>query len=106
LTLTRFCDNDEDPFAFKNFLAHFENAVGGNCDLSDEQRMIYLRGALDGRAFQLIQSLSVSADNYTAAMDLLRGEFFHLETLVGRTLDQMGKTFPLLRRITQESKCI
>jgi hypothetical protein len=56
LTLTRFCDNDADPFAFKNFLAHYENAVGGNCDLSDEQRMSYLRGALDGRAFQLIQS--------------------------------------------------
>jgi hypothetical protein len=30
MTLPTFCDNNDDAFAFKNFLPHFQNALGGN----------------------------------------------------------------------------
>jgi hypothetical protein len=95
MTLPCSRDNDKDPFAFKNFLAHFHNSVGSNVSISEEQKIIYLRGALEGRAFQLVQSLSVSAENYVTAMDLMRGEFFLLETLVDRTREQMESALPI-----------
>jgi hypothetical protein len=94
LTLPIFKDNDSDVFAFKNFLAHFKNAVALHPGISDAQKMIYLRSALQGRAFQLIQSLSVSANNYVAAMTLLRGEFLQQDTLISYTLEQLDSAQP------------
>jgi hypothetical protein len=49
MTLPTFCD--KDAFAVKNFLAHFQNAVGVNPSISDEQDMIYLKSALEGEPF-------------------------------------------------------
>lgn len=41
MTLPTFCDNDEDAFTYKNFLVHFQNAVGSNPSISDEQKISY-----------------------------------------------------------------
>jgi hypothetical protein len=38
VTLPTFCDNDKYAFAFKNLLAHFQNAVGSNLSISDKQK--------------------------------------------------------------------
>jgi hypothetical protein len=42
-----------------------------------------------------VQSLSVSPENYVAAVDFLSEEFFQLETLVDHTLEQMESTLPI-----------
>lgn len=89
MTLPTSSDDDKDAFATRNFLAHFQNAVSSKPSISDKQNMIYLLSALEGHAFELVQSLSVMAENYAAEMDLLRDEFFLLKTLIDRTLEQM-----------------
>lgn len=91
MTLPTFSDYDKDAFVFKIFLSYFQNVVGSNPSISDEQKMIYLRSMLQGRTFHLVQSLSVLAENYAAVMDLLRSEFFQLKTLVDLHTGTDGK---------------
>ena len=71
--------------AFKNFLQQFHNCINVCGQLSDSSKLTYLRGYLKGYAFRVISQLSVSDDNYSVALKLLKEEFLDEEYIVDET---------------------
>ena len=73
----KFNGLSSDKFAFKNFMASFENCVGNL--RSDSAKLSYLRSVVTDYAFSLISHLTISDANYTIAVNLLRVEFMDNE---------------------------
>ena len=54
--------------------------AGGKLD--DSAKLTYLRGYLTDYAFSAISHLSISNENYKAALDLLNAEFLEKEFII------------------------
>lgn len=57
-----------NPEQWLQFRDGFQGLIDTNVELTDIQRMYYLRSALKGRAAKVIQSLESLAANYTIAL--------------------------------------
>ena len=64
-----------DVIKFRSFWESFDSAVNKNSTLSAIDKFIYLKALLEGPAASAIQGLSLSASNYTAALELLQQRF-------------------------------
>ena len=60
---------------FQNFLMQFNNAMTAGGKLDDSAKQMYLRGYLTDYACSVISHLSISNENYKAALDWLNAEF-------------------------------
>ena len=85
LECDKFDGESQDKMAFKNFLQQFHNCINVCGQLSDSSKLTYLRGYLKGYTFRVISHLSVSDDNYSVALKLLKEEFLDEEYIVGET---------------------
>lgn len=65
-----------------NFHDVFTTTIHANAQLSAVQKFQYLKSVLKGDALRLVQSLAVSAANYTIAWDLLRKRFDNRNLLI------------------------
>ena len=76
LTITPFEDNDISEFAFLNFRA--------NPAMTEEQKFIYLKSLLRGRALGLLQQCDSALDPtlFDSAWRLLEREFFRKDALI------------------------
>ena len=82
-TITPFEDNDSSEFAFLNFESYFFNALRANPAMIDEQKFIYLKSLLRGRALGLLQQCDSALDPtlFDSALRLLERKFLRKDAL-------------------------
>ena len=73
---------EKDSLLFQNFLMQFNNVMTAGGKLDDSAKLTYLRGYLTDYAFSVISHLSISNENYKAALDLLNAEFSDKEFII------------------------
>ena len=94
LQCKKFDEEAPDKLEFKNFLLQFNNCVDAAAQLSDSNKLTYLRGYLTGYAFKVISHLSISDDNYKVAIDLLKDEFLDVPYIVDESFKQLLSKSP------------
>ena len=77
-----FSGLEKDRLLFQNFLMQFNNVMTAGGKLDDSAKLTYLRGYLTDYAFSVISHLSISNENYKAALDLLNAEFLDKEFII------------------------
>ncbi|XP_024876784.1 uncharacterized protein LOC112457783 [Temnothorax curvispinosus] len=77
---------DGNPEKWLEFRDSFQGLIDGNCELTNIQRMYYLRSSLKDRAAEVIQSLESSAENYPIAWNLLTKRFEDKRAIASRHL--------------------
>ena len=87
ITLDSFENNLKNPFAYYTFKKTFLNAIAGIPNLTDAQRLIYLKNFVKGEALNVIDGITVDDFGYKAALDLLDFNFLNVGEIVDKTLD-------------------
>ncbi|XP_065680602.1 uncharacterized protein LOC136094543 [Hydra vulgaris] len=92
---------------WQSFWENFDCAINKNDELSNIQKMTYLRNLIHGQAYSAINGLSLSNENYTIALDILKQRFsnkqltvfFYMKKLL--KLDRLNniKNVNLLRKL-------
>ena len=77
-----FSGLEKDRLLFQNFLMQFNNVMTAGGKLDDSAKLTYLRGYLTDYAFSVISHLSISNENYKAALDLLNAKFLDEEFII------------------------
>ena len=72
---------EKDRLLFQNFLMQFNNVMTSGGKLDDSAKLRY-SGYLTDYAFSVISHLSISNENYKAALDLLNAEFLDKELII------------------------
>ncbi|XP_037929161.1 uncharacterized protein LOC119663624, partial [Teleopsis dalmanni] len=67
----------------------FDRLVQQNHNLVDVERMQYLKGSLRGEAARLINHLTITANNYTAAVELLKQRYNNPAILVDNLINML-----------------
>lgn len=60
---------------YAHFMDLFEAMVGSDENLSDAHKMYYLYGSLSGEAKMLVQHLSITGENYSVLLDILKSRY-------------------------------
>ena len=71
-----------DPLKSTAFWDAFNAAVHENASLSAVEKFTYLRGRLTGKALSSLSGVPLTNDNYHVALDLLKGRFGDVQTIV------------------------
>ncbi|XP_024885139.1 uncharacterized protein LOC112463171, partial [Temnothorax curvispinosus] len=88
---------DGNPEQWLQFRDSFQGLIETNVNLSDIQRMYYLRSSLKGRAAEVIQALESSAANYEIAWTLLKKRFEDKTAIASRHL-QLLLDIPVIQK--------
>ena len=87
ITLESFEKNSSDPFAYFTFKKTFLNALAGIPNLTNAQKLIYLKNFVKGEALCTVEHVNVNDDGFKTAFDLLDFNFLNKEEIRGRTID-------------------
>ncbi|XP_037930936.1 uncharacterized protein LOC119665764 [Teleopsis dalmanni] len=74
---------------FEEWCPFWELLVQQNHNLVDVERMQYLKGSLRGEAARLINHLTITANNYTAAVELLKQRYNNPAILVDNLINKL-----------------
>ena len=85
ITLESFENNSSDPFAYFTFKKSFLNALAGIPNLSNAQKLIYLKNFVKGEALNTIENITVNDEGFETAFDLLDFNFLNKEEIRDRT---------------------
>lgn len=108
IQIQTFENNFENPFSYYTFKKSFKNAIAGMPNLTDAQKLIYLKRYLTGEALNLVENIPVEDDNFDQAIKILDFNFLDKEMIVDKTLnsilsapdvDQMKEVEPFIRQI-------
>lgn len=77
----------------------FQAAVTNSQNLTGAQKLQYLKGVLKGDAQKIVQSLSITDDNFQIAWDLLKERYFHKREILSSLMKKLLNIPP----ITSES---
>ncbi|XP_070155817.1 uncharacterized protein [Polyergus mexicanus] len=99
ITLPQFSG---DFSAWRPFHDLFSSLVGRNADISNVEKMHYLRTSLMGEATQLISNLPVSEDSFASAWDLLVSRFENKRLLISAQVDRLFRTKTISQRSAKE----
>ena len=99
-----FSGDEVDKFAFSNFLHQFNNVIDCKKSLSNSAKLAHLRGYLRGYAFTVIKHLTISDQNYTVALELLKTEFLDIPFLIDEALKKLLKLSPKNETDYKETK--
>ena len=83
-------ENRKIKWHLRIFLQQFHNCINVSGQLT------YLRGYLKGYGFRVISHLSVSDDNYSVALKLLKEEFLDEEYFIDKTFKLLISKSPNL----------
>lgn len=73
----------------------FHALIESNTALENIQKFYYLKSCLHGNAAQILQSLEISADNYTIAWDLLKARFENKRLLTYHHIQALFELNPI-----------
>ena len=80
--------------SYRTFWDCFESAEHQNPKLSKIDKFNYLISLLEGRALRAVQGLTVSEDNYEAAIDILQQRFGKPQQIISAHMDELMKIPP------------
>ena len=89
IVISPFENNLKNPFEYFNFKKTFQNALAGMPDLTNAQRLIYLKGYLQGDALKLIENIEIRDDNYELAFEQLDFHYLDKNNIIDKTLDEI-----------------
>ncbi|XP_011859404.1 PREDICTED: uncharacterized protein LOC105556904 [Vollenhovia emeryi] len=92
-----FPNFDGNPEKWLEYRDSFQGLIDANRDLTNIQRMYYLKSSLKGKAAEVIQSLESSAENYTIAWNLLTKRFEDKRAIASRHL-QLLLDIPVMQK--------
>ena len=87
ITLESFENNSSDPFAYFTFKKTFLNALAGIPNLTNAQKLIYLKNFVKGEALSTVEHVTVNDDGFKTAFDLLDFNLMNKEEIRDRTID-------------------
>ena len=87
ITLESLENNSSDPFAYFTFKKTFLNALAGIPNLTNAQKLIYLKNFVKGEALSTVEHVTVNNDGFKTAFDLLDFNFLNKEEIRDRTID-------------------
>ena len=87
ITLESFENKSSDPFAYFTFKKTFLNALAGIPNLTNAQKLIYLKNFVKGEALSTVEHVTVNDDGFKTAFDLLDFNFLNKEEIRDRTID-------------------
>ncbi|XP_034945021.1 uncharacterized protein [Chelonus insularis] len=96
INLPRYDGTHQDWLSFKDL---FSSIVVANNSISDTEKLQYLKSCLRGPAAQLLDSTTISADNFIQAWESLKSFYDSRRILVNSTLDG----FFAIKEVKQES---
>ena len=67
---------------WQTFYENFDWAINKNTELSDIQKMTYLRNLVKGQALSAITELTLSNENYSVALNILKNRFSNKQLLI------------------------
>ncbi len=80
---------DGDPTSWQQFWDSFNCAVHENTALSNIDKFNYLLGLLESTASQAISGLSLSGDNYSEAVKILKDRFGNKQLIISKHMDKL-----------------
>ena len=80
-----------DPLEWKTFQETYEAAIGQNESLSEVEKFTYLRGYLQGTAFQAIKGFPLTSENYKHAWELLKERYGNSQLIVSCHMNNLIK---------------
>ena len=80
-----------DITRFKTFWDSFNSAIHMSTDLSPIEKFNYLKALLDGPAANVIQGLSLTEDNYLAAVELVKDRYGKPDQIIAVHMDDLLK---------------
>ncbi|KAK5974870.1 hypothetical protein GCK32_022753 [Trichostrongylus colubriformis] len=94
-----------DMTLFPEFWEIFSAAIDNHPYMTDATKLIYLKGALQGDAKDIVASVQVGDDNYSKAVELLKNTYNRPELLRNRLVEQLealppANESPLVQRTT------
>ncbi|GFX35844.1 DUF1758 domain-containing protein [Trichonephila clavipes] len=92
LSLPIFSGVTEEWLAFSDL---FEAAVSNNNDLTGAQKLQYLKGSLKSDALKIINSLSITNDNFEIAWKLLKDRYFNKREIMSSLIKKFINITPL-----------
>lgn len=84
-----------DYQTWKSFHDLFASLIKNNPDLSNVEKMHYLKTCVTGEAARLVGNLSISGDNFSIAWDLLVSRYENKRFLIASQLDRIMNLKPL-----------
>ena len=94
LKITPFSSNSLDKFAFKNFMNEFYQVMNTLEPISNSGKFTYLRNYLKGEARNCINNLSISDENFEAAIKILKARYLDVPLLINETIRKICVTRP------------
>lgn len=67
---------------YPSFYDTFNSIIHGNMEISDVQKLHYLKSCLQGDALELVRSLKITAQNYDVAWDVLQKRYDNKRLIV------------------------
>ncbi|GFW01238.1 DUF1758 domain-containing protein [Trichonephila clavipes] len=92
LSLPIFSGVTEEWLAFSDL---FEVAVSNNKNLTGEQKLQYLKGSLKSDALKIVNSLSITNDNFEIAWKLLNDRYFNKREIMSSLIKKFINIMPL-----------
>ena len=89
ITLESFENNSSDPFANFTVKKTFLNALAGIPNLTNAQKLIYLKNFVKGEVLNTIENITVNDEGFETAFDLLDFNFLNKEEIRDRTLEEI-----------------
>lgn len=86
LEIERF---DGDPVKWKSFFDSFNSTIHENENLSNVEKMSYLKSFLSDSAATTVSGLSLSNENYSAAIELLTNRFGNEHVLISSHMNKL-----------------
>lgn len=86
LALRKF---DGNLMAWMTIWDSFESTVHNNPELSEVDKFTYLKSSLEKAAKEAIAGLSLTAANYTEAIDVLKGRFGNPDLIISKHMDAL-----------------
>ena len=84
-----------DPMTFQSFWDCFESAVHKKSSLDEVTKFNYLKGLLEGKAQQALEGLTLSAENYHHAIELLTKRFGDPQVIITAHMDALLAIVPV-----------
>ncbi|GFQ69718.1 DUF1758 domain-containing protein [Trichonephila clavata] len=87
LSLPIFSGVTEEWLAFSDL---FEAAVSNNQNLTGAQKLQYLKGSLRSDALRIVNSLSITNDNFEIAWKLLKDRYFNKREIMSSLVKSLS----------------
>lgn len=98
ITLPHFSGDYQE---WRSFYDLFSSLIRNNTELSNVEKMHYLKTSLSGEAARMVSNLSVSGDHFSIAWDTLVSRYENKRLLISTHLDRLVNLKPLKPKSAQ-----